>query len=97
MPDNICLIFDYDEDININYRTLTFKKTNTVREVIEKFLRVNNLKMDYSTEYIMFINWGTIINSDKYLDKPLERVNSSFLHLKNAKIYVHLTNRMVGG
>lgn len=51
---SICLHFHFQGERN----SLMFIKTYTVREAIEKFLRVNNLKMDYSTEYIIFKNGG---------------------------------------
>ena len=66
-------------------------KTYTVREAIEEFLRENNLKMDYSTEYITFKNGGKIINRDKYLDEPLECVlERTSLNSKNPRISVFL-------
>ena len=75
MSDNICLIFRFDEEeSNINYKVLTFKKTNTCREAIEKFLRINNLKMDYSIEYITFQSNSRLINDNRLIDKRLSNI-----------------------
>ena len=91
---SICLHFHFQGERN----SLMFMKTYTVRKAIEEFLRENNLKMDYSTEYIIFQNGRKIINTDKYLDEPLECVLDRIsLNSKNSIISVFLTKQVVGG
>ena len=93
MSDNIYLIFDFDEESNINYKVITFKKTNTCREAIEKFLRINNLKMDYSTEYITFWGRARVINNNRLID---ERLSQIFGQRCNATIEVFTTGNIIG-
>ena len=95
-----------DEDIfcHFNFESkkiksdFMFKTSNTVREIIEKFLRETNSKMDYSPQSISFRYFAKILNRDTFLDKPLSKVLKAMdLQQKNFKITIFETQDIIGG
>ena len=95
-----------DEIIHCNFITgikgikvkFDFKKSNTAKEIIEKFLKDNNSIMDYRVESITFMQNALLLNKKENLDKPLSKLlKNSVLQSKHFNVKVYETKNIIGG
>lgn len=86
-----CKFFSDDETINSNFE---FDSNLTTRNMLVEFLRKTNSVLNYNIEDITFMYNSTLINNQKYLDRPIKEI---FKRNNNPKIKVIDSNNIVGG
>ena len=75
-------------------KNLEFNENSTIRDVLVSFLEQTNSKINYNVEEISFMYNSILINSEKYLDRPIKVV---FKRNNNPKIKVIDSNNIIGG